>query len=74
MILSLFWKGYTEKGALASMVTGFISVPVFKFLAPQIPEYGVYFDKLAELPPSFAVALLFGIFVSKLDRKRNLRT
>ena len=74
MILSLFWKGYTEKGALASMVTGFISVPVFKFLAPQIPEYGVYFDKLAELPPSFAVALLFGIFVSKLDRKGNLRT
>ena len=68
MLLSLFWKGYTEKGALASMISGFISVPVFKFLIPKLPDYGVYFEKLAELPPSFVIALLFGIFVSKLDK------
>lgn len=74
MILSLFWRGYTEKGALASMISGFLSVPIFKFLAPQLPEVGVYFDKLAELPPSFAIAMLFGIFVSKLDKSPNLTT
>ncbi|MBL4752674.1 MAG: sodium/proline symporter [Flavobacteriales bacterium] len=69
MILSLFWKGYTEKGALASMISGFLSIPIFKFLMTQIPDYGMYFEKLAELPPSFVIALLFGIFVSKLDKK-----
>lgn len=69
MILSLFWKGYTEKGALASMIMGFVSIPVFKFLAPNIPDYGMYFEKLEALPPSFVIALLFGIFVSKLDQK-----
>ena len=67
MILSLSWKGFTEKGALASMLSGFISVPIFKFLMPNIPDYGEYFEKLGELPPSFVIAFLFGIFVSALD-------
>jgi len=69
IILSLFWKNYNTAGAIASMVAGFVSVPFFKFVAPHIPTVGIYFENLAELPPSFAVALLVGIFVSKL-RKR----
>ncbi len=65
MILSLFWKGFTEKGAIASMIVGFLSIPIFKFVVPSIPEIGIYFDKAAELGPSFALGLLAGYLVSK---------
>jgi sodium/proline symporter len=36
IILSLFWSGFTEKGAIASMISGFLSVPFFKFIVPTI--------------------------------------
>ncbi len=64
MILSLFWKKYTEKGALASMVTGFIGVPFFKFVATQWDVVGPYFTNTAELLPSFFLSLLIGYIVS----------
>lgn len=66
IILSLFWKGYTEKGALASMLTGFLSIPLFKFAVPAIPEVGPYFVEIAELGPSFAMAMIVGFIVSKI--------
>jgi len=65
MILSIFWKSYTEAGAIASMLVGFLSVPFFKFVAPKIPEIGIYFEKLESLPPSFALSLCAGYVVSK---------
>ncbi len=65
IILSLFWKGFTERGAIAAMIAGFLSVPFFKFVAPQLGSIGVYFDKIAELGPSFVVSLLVGYLVSK---------
>lgn len=67
MILSLYWRGLTVRGALASMITGFISIPVFKFLAPNLPKVGWFFNKLEELPPSFLMAFLAAIIFSKLD-------
>lgn len=69
MILSLFWKGYTEKGAIASMITGFLCVPFFKFGATQIPDIGILFEKMDVLLPSFLMAMLAGFIVSKLDKK-----
>ncbi len=66
IILSLFWKGYTEKGAIASMITGFLGVPLFKFGATSLPEYGVYFEQVAELLPSFLLSILIGVLVSKI--------
>lgn len=63
-ILSLTWARTTRQGALASMITGFLSVPFFKFVAPQIPGVGWAFGALEELPPSFALALLAGVLVS----------
>jgi len=66
MILSLFYKNFTEKGAIAAMVTGFLSVPFFKFLAPEIAVVGPYFGQIAELLPSFVCAMFIGIVVSKL--------
>lgn len=63
-ILSLFWAKMTRNGALASMVTGFLAVPIFKFGAPMVPGVGPYMAELAELPPAFAVSFLAGIVVS----------
>ncbi len=67
MILSLFWKKYTAHGAIASMVTGFLCVPLFKFAMPLIPGFGLYFEKLGELTPAFFMALLIGIITSKFN-------
>lgn len=67
MILSIFWAGFTRNGALGAMVSGFLCVPIFRFGAPFMPGVGPYLVELAELPPAFAVSLLVGVIVSKLD-------
>lgn len=65
IILSLFWKGYSEKGAIASMMTGFGSVILFKFVIAEMEGIGDYFKELDVLAPSFALAMLVGFIVSK---------
>ncbi len=65
IILSIFWKGFNEKGAIASMITGFLSVPLFKFGFTSIEGIGIYFEKLGELGPAFLLAMLIGAIVSK---------
>ncbi|RAP34589.1 sodium:proline symporter [Candidatus Marinamargulisbacteria bacterium SCGC AG-439-L15] len=65
IILSLSWRSFNEKGAIASMITGFLSVPLFTFLMPKIPILGPYFAQLSELPPSIFLAISAGIIVSK---------
>lgn len=70
IILSLFWKGYTEKGAIASMITGFLSVILFKFVVSEMEGIGPYFDKLDVLAPSFALAMIVGYIVSKVFPKK----
>lgn len=72
MILSLSWNGFTEKGAIASMIAGFVSVPLFKFHISNLDEIGIYFSALGELPCAFAVALTIGIAVSLLDRNNRV--
>jgi len=64
IIMSLFWDGLTEKGAIVSMVTGFISVPIFKFVFPNINYVGLYFDKLDVMLPSVLLAIILGSLVS----------
>jgi sodium/proline symporter len=66
IILSLFWRGYTEAGAITSMIVGFLGVPLFKFVVPAIPGIGIYFERIAELGPSFLLAMVAGYVVSKL--------
>lgn len=65
IILSLFWKGYSEKGAIASMISGFMSVIVFNFVFKEMASIGAYFVALDVLAPSFIVAMLVGFVVSK---------
>ncbi len=67
MILSLFWSRLTARGALCAMLAGFASVPLFKFVAPQLPLVGSGFGALSELPPAFVVSGIVAIVVSLLD-------
>jgi len=70
--LSLFWKGYSEKGAIASMVSGFISVIIIKFVFQNLDGIGDYFVALDVLAPSFLVAMIFGWIFSKLYPNQEL--
>lgn len=73
MILSLFWKNYTEKGAIASMVTGFLCVPLFKFGVSKLPTIGPLFDRLDVMLPAFTLALLAGYLVSRSEKSHEAR-
>ena len=73
IILSLFWKGYTEKGAIASMITGFASVIVFKFVFSNMEGIGKYFVELDVLAPSFALAMIVGYIVSKMFPNKGIK-
>ena len=66
IILSLFWKGFSENGAIASMITGFVSVILFNFVFKEMPDIGEYFVALDVLAPSFAMAMIVGFIVSKI--------
>ena len=71
IILSLFWDKFNEKGAIASMITGFLSIPLFKFGLPLLEGVGIYFDKLGELGPSFFLAFIVGILVTLATMNQN---
>lgn len=66
IILSLFWKDYSEEGAIASMITGFLCVPIFKFIIPKINHIGPYFEQLDVLAPSFLISLIMGWIFTKV--------
>ena len=65
IIMSLFWSGLTEKGAIAAMISGFLSVPFFKFVVQGMDVIGPYFVQLDVLAPSFLISMLTGFAVSK---------
>jgi SSS family transporter len=60
IILSIFWNDYTEKGAIATMVTGFLCIPFFKFVVPNISTLEPYINKLDVMLPSVLLAMLAG--------------
>jgi len=64
MLFSLFWKRTTRAGAIAGMVTGGVSVLVWKlvlnqFLSATIPFFGLY-----ELLPAFILSSIAILVVS----------
>jgi sodium/proline symporter len=69
IILSLFWKNYSEAGAIASMIAGFLCVPFFKFVVIGIEGIGPYFEKLDVLAPSFLISIILGWIFTKLYPK-----
>ena len=66
IILSLFWKGLSETGAIAAMIAGFLCVPFFKFVVQGMEGIGSYFVQLDVLAPSFAISMLVAFIVSKM--------
>lgn len=71
IILSLFWKGYSEQGAIASMITGFLSVPLFKFVIHDLDNVGIYFEKMDVLFPSFVLSMIAGWIFSQIYPVKN---
>lgn len=69
MILSLYWSKLTARGALCAMLAGFICVPFFKFVGPQLPFVGNGLGALSELPPAFAISGIVAIVVSLFDQQ-----
>ena len=51
--------------AIYSMISGFICVPIFKFIIPKVTLIGPYIEKLDVLLPSIIIAMLAGFIVSK---------
>jgi sodium/proline symporter len=71
MILSLFWKRMTKRGAIAGMIVGFLGVPLFKFGPLQLDEASFLRQALIELDvlaPAFALSFLAIVIVSLLDK------
>jgi sodium/proline symporter len=58
IVLSLFWKGITLKGAAASMIVGFLTAIIWKLTLGHI---------LYEMIPAFALSMLAAVVVSRLD-------
>ncbi len=71
MILSLAWPRYNVQGALASMISGIVAIPFFKFAVPLVPGWGPLLARAEELAPSFAVALLAGVVATLLTTSPN---
>ncbi|MFZ1332947.1 MAG: hypothetical protein WAR83_12200 [Flavobacteriales bacterium] len=66
IILSIFWRPYSERGAIASMITGFLCVPFFKFIVQPMDGIGPAFEQLDVLAPSFLLAMIAGYVFTKL--------
>ena len=64
IILSLFWTGFTERGAIAAMLTGFFMTIASKFVLQGLDGIGAYFGALETMPPSFLAALVVGYLVA----------
>jgi sodium/proline symporter len=63
LLLSLWWKGVNRWGALAGMISGTLTVVLWKSV------FGLS-DYLYEIVPGFFVALLLVILVSSVTKKR----
>ncbi|MDP6651021.1 MAG: hypothetical protein QGF90_02740, partial [Gammaproteobacteria bacterium] len=64
IILSLFWPRFTERAAIASMLTGFSMTIISKFVLQALDGVGPYFVALETMPPSFLSALVVGYLVT----------
>lgn len=71
IVLSLCWRRYNVHGALASMLTGFACVPLFKFAVPLLPRWGEHLSKIEELAPSFLAAVVAGVLVTLITSRNN---
>jgi sodium/proline symporter len=64
IILSLFWNRITKNGALAGMISGGVTVIIWKALSGGIFE-------LYEIVPGFIISIIAIVIVSLLDKEPN---
>ena len=64
VILALFWRGMTNKGAIAGLIAGGVTVVLWHNLKGGI--FNVY-----EILSGFIACLVFAVAVSLLDRNKN---
>ncbi|MBT6330881.1 MAG: sodium/proline symporter [Kordiimonadaceae bacterium] len=72
MIMSLFWKGYTAKGAIASMIAGFLMTILAKFVFSEMDGIGNYFVAMETMPPAFLFSFVVGYIVSIMEPDNEL--
>lgn len=67
VIMSLFWKGFTARGAIASMISGFLMTILAKFVFSEMDGIGDYFVAMETMPPAFLFSFVVGYIVSILN-------
>ena len=67
ILLALFWKGTTNKGAIAGFICGGITVIVWNLLPAKLNWiFGIY-----EILPSFLINLVVTVVVSLCDKNKD---
>ena len=67
ILLALFWKGATAKGAIAGLITGGVTVVAWHNIPASVcPIFGVY-----EILPAFILCLVVAVVVSLLDKNKD---
>ena len=74
IILSLFWVKFTERAAIAAMITGFLMTIISKFVFQGLDSVGPYFTALETMPPSFFSALIIGYIVTIIWPDKELES
>jgi len=74
IILSLFWVKFTERAAIAAMITGFLMTIISKFIFQGLDSVGPYFTALETMPPSFFSALIVGYIVTIIWPDKELES
>ncbi|USO02807.1 MAG: sodium/proline symporter PutP [Alphaproteobacteria bacterium] len=69
ILLSLFWKRMTARGAISGMVVGTATIFIWMWLSSIYKEYEIF--QLYELLPGFIANLTAIILVSLCDRSHN---
>ena len=67
VLLALYWRGMTAKGAIAGLVTGFAAVVLWHNLSASVhPIFGLY-----EILPGFVICLVFSVLGSIPDKNKD---
>ena len=66
IILALFWRGCTKKGAIAGFISGGITVVVWICCKSVSPIFGIY-----EILPAFIINLIVTFVVSRIDKNKD---
>lgn len=73
VIMALFWKNFTARGAIASMLAGFIATIAVKFIFSEMDVIGQYFVAMETMPPAFLCSFVVGYIVSIMKPDENLK-